>query len=251
MHHNPHSSPHYTNGDAVIIKSLTQGSIMGPPGSGKSTFINNIVQSGVATTDSGLDPCTQKFGWHLVPMKSPIYKTANHMGIRRIFLIDTPGIESAGLCQDIRGVLGRALKNGVVAVGLMYLCRYDRIREGDQVYMRAFKKLCEMDCHVLVGLTHLGAADAPQRASKALSHNTSWKPFLEATGADAVCLMDSAESAEVVLAGLLRSRPASKYGHDSSAIADEPGLLKFFKRLGNKVNIWRSGFCKEPAGEGA
>ncbi|KDQ18737.1 hypothetical protein BOTBODRAFT_29113 [Botryobasidium botryosum FD-172 SS1] len=131
---------------SVGEEGLVLIAIMGPTGTGKSSFINNIVAIDGASMKVGhrLKSCTVDV------LPSPVFR----LGGRRVCLIDTPGFDDSSpnvsdtdILQNIADYLVAGYKAGRKLNGLIYLHRISDNRVGgvNAKSMKMFRLLCGKD----------------------------------------------------------------------------------------------------------
>ncbi|KAJ3498805.1 hypothetical protein NMY22_g19567 [Coprinellus aureogranulatus] len=116
--------------------------VMGPTGTGKSTFINVATRSNQMETSSQLESCTQSI------------KTSEPFTFegRTVVFIDTPGFDDtvksdADILRDIATFLGRMSNSQQKLAGVIYLKDISEVRMKGSTCknIRLFRKLCGDD----------------------------------------------------------------------------------------------------------
>ncbi|OBZ66121.1 hypothetical protein A0H81_13751 [Grifola frondosa] len=112
--------------------------IMGPTGSGKTTFINLISKSNLEV-GNGLESCTDEVG----------FATECEIFGKKVQLIDTPGFDDtektqADILQEIAGYLKASYEDGRLLTGIVYMHRISDRRMGGiaRESFRLFRKTC-------------------------------------------------------------------------------------------------------------
>ncbi|KAH7905079.1 P-loop containing nucleoside triphosphate hydrolase protein, partial [Hygrophoropsis aurantiaca] len=121
--------------DDIII------AIMGPTGTGKSTFINIATESKCATVGHDLDSCTQD----IVAFTFPHPNDSN----RNIVFVDTPGFDDSNrsdydILREISRWLETTYRRGITLTGILFFHRISesRMRGTPLKNLKVFEELC-------------------------------------------------------------------------------------------------------------
>ncbi|TFK24908.1 hypothetical protein FA15DRAFT_669107 [Coprinopsis marcescibilis] len=138
-------TPDLNSRDSIIL-------VFGRTGSGKSTFINNVIdpEHEVAPTDPGFDSCTEQVGSYLVPLEHPFYQhVPKSMRSGRLFLVDTPGFDAfqgnaSRAFEEVCKMLISVNDKGAQVGGMVYLCRCFPSKVGGEhlADLRVFREIC-------------------------------------------------------------------------------------------------------------
>ncbi|KAH6890221.1 kinase-like domain-containing protein [Coprinopsis sp. MPI-PUGE-AT-0042] len=136
------------NEDDIII------AVMGPTGTGKSTFINDALSAAVAPVGHGVSACTT--GINVYGCRHPVFSN------RRVFLVDTPGFGVGNSDEKTLENLGRWLsdtyKSKISLSGVLYFMSIGEMRMNgrDLGNMNVFQKLCGSDAFKNVAIITTG-----------------------------------------------------------------------------------------------
>ncbi|OTA93385.1 hypothetical protein M434DRAFT_395648 [Hypoxylon sp. CO27-5] len=129
--------------DTVIL-------VMGITGSGKSSFISQLLQEDVDIIGHDLTSHTSKVSIFML----------NYEDDRRVFLLDTPGFDDtyrsdAEILRDITFVLARVYQCGISVAGVIYMHRItdNRISGSSVRNLEILRKLCGPDAFPRIVLT--------------------------------------------------------------------------------------------------
>ncbi|TFK24912.1 hypothetical protein FA15DRAFT_704215 [Coprinopsis marcescibilis] len=190
------TAPDYLPNDSIVI-------VLGPTGSGKSTFINNVVGEAVAPTSPGLDSCTTTIRGYRVPFKH------DRSLPQRLFLVDTPGfdaildnIDASRTFKDLCEWLKIAHCQGATVGAMVYIfgCT-NRVANSYCEDLKIFQEMCGKDFLPKVVLCVTGGdsdKDATDQRMEALRQSVRWEPLLQA-GASMGHLKNSSTSATEVV----------------------------------------------------
>ncbi|KAJ3484493.1 hypothetical protein NLI96_g5619 [Meripilus lineatus] len=182
--------------------------VMGPTGSGKSSFIN-LASDGSLPVSDELVSCTSEI----------VLSNVFEIDGRRIVIIDTPGFDDTSkpdseILSMIASYLNESYKAGMTLSGLLFMHRISDTRMGgiSRRNFRMFRKLCgdETLKNVLVVTTmwdsvtlQLGNA----RETQLKSDDRFFKPVLDQGGA-MVRHDNTREGAQAILRRILNNHPA-------------------------------------------
>ncbi|KAH6890202.1 TKL/TKL-ccin protein kinase [Coprinopsis sp. MPI-PUGE-AT-0042] len=145
------------NQDDIII------AIMGPTGTGKSTFINDVLGTELALVGHGVRACTQTID--VYGCEHPVFNN------RRVFLVDTPGfgvgISDERTLENLARWLSATYKRKVSLSGVLYFMSIGEMRLNgrDLGNMNVFQKLCGPDAYKNVAIITTGWEEVDEHAA--------------------------------------------------------------------------------------
>ncbi|KAH6906247.1 TKL/TKL-ccin protein kinase [Coprinopsis sp. MPI-PUGE-AT-0042] len=145
------------NQDDIII------AIMGPTGTGKSTFINDVLGTEVALVGHGVRACTETID--VYGCEHPVFNS------RRVFLVDTPGfgvgISDERTLENLARWLSATYKSKVSLSGVLYFMSIGEMRLNgrDLGNMNVFQKLCGPNAYRNVAIITTGWEDVDEHAA--------------------------------------------------------------------------------------
>jgi len=181
--------------------------VMGPTGSGKSTFINLISGSNLGVGE-GLRSCTNK-----VQATEPFYLDG-----RRVVLIDTPGFDDTSLSDtDVLNMMASFLANSYeqnkTLAGVLYFHRISDFKMTgiSRRNFGMFRKLCGDDAlqNVVIVTNMWGEVNAEvgnKREAELMSQDDFFKPVIE-KGARMARHQNKANSAKRIIRFILGNHP--------------------------------------------
>ncbi|KAI5989619.1 P-loop containing nucleoside triphosphate hydrolase protein [Pisolithus orientalis] len=157
--------------------------VMGPTGSGKTTFIN-LASGSELRTGSGLESCTNEVQTSL-PFK---------VGGKQVVVLDTPGFDDTTMTDtDVLKIISAYLvamnKQGARLVGVIYMQRISDLKIGGSARrdLRMFQELCGEEAYenVIVVTNMWGTVseeDGIAREGELASKDIFYKPILDRKG---------------------------------------------------------------------
>ncbi|KAH7925379.1 hypothetical protein BV22DRAFT_1011392 [Leucogyrophana mollusca] len=170
--------------------------VMGPPGVGKSTFINTAAGKSLTKVGHGLESCT-------VAMQHAIFPYPYNPS-RRIVFVDTPGFDDtyqddAEILRRIAVWLARSYNDDVKLSGIIYLHDISQPRVVGGASRKNFdmmEKLCGADAsqNVILATTKWGNVKADVAARREHQLREYWKEMID-QGCELTRFTGSRESA--------------------------------------------------------
>ncbi|KAH6906636.1 kinase-like domain-containing protein [Coprinopsis sp. MPI-PUGE-AT-0042] len=152
------SPPNLTfNQDDIII------AIMGPTGTGKSTFINDVLGTEVALVGHGVNACTDTI--EVYGCEHPVFPN------RRVFLVDTPGFgigsSDEKALENLARWLSATYKSNTSLSGVLYFMSITdmRLNGRDLGNMNVFLKLCGSNAYRNVAIITTGWEEVEERGA--------------------------------------------------------------------------------------
>ncbi|KAF9533614.1 P-loop containing nucleoside triphosphate hydrolase protein [Crepidotus variabilis] len=205
--------------EVISLKELKSSDIIfaviGPTGSGKSTFIKAI--TGYACeVGHGIDSCTQDIQViRMVPISAMDPS---------ICFIDTPGFDDAersdySTFETLSQTLISICKQGLLLSGLLYFHRISDVRMGGTplTNIRFFHQLCSTELSRLVYVTTMWDLEDPEVAVKRETDlvATYWRPLVN-TGCTTKRYLNNRESGVKIIWPLLQKEMERRGGLDTT-----------------------------------
>ncbi|KAI0138021.1 P-loop containing nucleoside triphosphate hydrolase protein [Hypoxylon sp. NC0597] len=163
-----HDLSNLRSSDTIIL-------VMGITGSGKSSFISELLQEDVDIIGHDLASHTSRVSFFMLKYEDN----------RRVFLVDTPGFDdtyrsNAEILRDIAFVLARVYQCGVNIAGIIHMHRItdNRVSGSSVKNLEILRKLCGQDAFpriVLASSMWDSAADDPLLLQEAFDHEEQLK----------------------------------------------------------------------------
>ncbi|TFK24910.1 hypothetical protein FA15DRAFT_575357, partial [Coprinopsis marcescibilis] len=185
--------------------------VLGPTGSGKSTFISNLIEEGQIKpkVDDGLDSCTKQLQHYFIDPPQSVVKSLNS---RRIVLVDTPGFDDTEISdfEILRRVavwLSVSYKRQMKVGALVYIypLSSSRYTHKDHTNLRIFKKMCGNDARprvIMVASKRDLYTKKETREKREVQLRSHWKTMLDG-GSKMEYVENSHESASKLLKAVI------------------------------------------------
>ncbi|KIJ93992.1 hypothetical protein K443DRAFT_684115 [Laccaria amethystina LaAM-08-1] len=232
--------------DHDLTQEDTIIALMGPTGTGKSSFINTLMGQSVAYVNDSVDSCTQE-----VQVFACLHPDGSG---RRIFIIDTPGFDDSKrtdweILTIITQRLTETYKRRIILSGIIQLCSIadTRMRGTPLMNMKIFEQLCGSDALKNVILTttfwdqvntDIGLEREAQLKSKFWAGMIAQgcrvarlNPRKRETAWEIINMFDSTASRQNVLKIQIEVVDEGKAIHDTSAFKMLARLLTAFKKF--------------------